>query len=166
MTFSRRYLLPARHEIEELDPAKPTHFHHLAEIARRRIELQKWFDERKKALRVSVQEVDMARLAARSGGEAAKALLVERDEKIVHSVLDLAEVCDRRARAAVIGLARQMRESTRSIGIEEFFFLRTFKEGLAGLMQLTPLEKTRVSKAYSDWLKAMQLFGKTGKQIF
>ncbi len=153
-----KYLLTERKHkgIDTLDFEKPAHFHHLAEIWRRRRSIAAWLYVEKKKLNVNgLGDSELYSKADRS--TEVNSLLKERDDRIIKEILDLARLKAKKKRELVAQACHEARKISSPSDLETHAFIREIKGSIPSL-SLNPREKIRLQKAFSDWFNSMKLF--------
>ena len=145
-----------RLKIEALNHEDTGHYHHLAEIWRKRRALATWFHGEKKKL--GLQGLGDSQLCSEASiRPEVESLLTERDTRIVSTVLDIAKLKSQKKREKVIQASHAVRKEHSPSDIETHGFIREFKQILPSLA-LSPKEKSKIKNAFSDWFSAKGLF--------
>lgn len=158
---SERFLLRNRHAVEALNPASnPAHFHHLAEVERRRQEIGSWLSARKRELGVpEAQPVIITDLRRRN--PRVEQLFRERDERQIKAILSLARIAPEK-HARVVALTHEIQQRAPAL-IESDSFIRPLFSGLG--KAISPRERKRLETAFDDWFHARTFFERAGQEL-
>lgn len=135
---------------------RPDHFHHVAEIARRRLIVNRWFLGELKRHGITDFGIDDVHLRRELDQRNLFGLLDERDKKIVKTVCGLAGIKSAGKVQKLASLALNVRQTTKAVSTETPVFLNAFLTAVKQSNILTSQEFFRLKNFFSDWVTSMR----------
>src|SRR3989338_867136 len=137
------------------DTNNADHFHHVAELARRRFTVNVLLKERMIELGLGDRRLSDF-ILTQELMQKAPHVLEERDRKIVGHIIDVAGIKSKTKIQKLHAIAAESIRETQSISPENTLFIRVFLAAVKNEKMLTETEFNRLQGGIADWMAAVR----------